>query len=107
MSHRHSGCPLCGGQLSARDLLNACDELADAGLGIIAARCPHCPHCPHCQGRLEIRPTAGHLEIGYIVGQRFDVAFSLDCVGLEVLADAGDGGLRLRMQEKGWEFREE
>lgn len=101
MSHRHSGCPLCGGQLTALDLLNACDELADASLGILAAR------CPHCQGRLEIRPAAGHIEIGYIVGQRFDVAFSLDCAGLEVLADAGDGSLRLRMQEKGWEFREE
>ena len=101
MTHRHSGCPLCGGQLTALDLLNACDELADAGLGILAAR------CPYCQGRLEIRPAAGRIEIGYLVGQRFDVAFSLDCVGLEVLADAGDGCLRLRMQEKGWEFREE
>jgi len=101
MSHRHSGCPLCGGQLTALDLLNACDELADASLGILAAR------CPYCQGRLEIRPAAGRIEIGYIVGQRFDVAFSLDCAGLEVLADAGDGSLRLRMPEKGWEFREE
>ncbi len=99
MTHRHSGCPLCGGQLSARDLLNACDELADASLGILAAR------CPHCQGRLEIRPAAGCIEIGYIVGSRFDVAFSIDCVGLEVLA--GDGSLRLRMQEKEWAFREE
>jgi len=101
MTHRHSGCPLCGGQLTALDLLNACDELADASLGILAAR------CPYCQGRLEIRPAAGRIEIGYIVGQRFDVAFSLDCGGLEVLADAGDGSLRLRMQDKGWEFREE
>lgn len=91
MSHRHSGCPLCGGQLTALDLLNACDELIDASLGILAAR------CPYCQGRLEIRPAAGRIEIGYIVGQRFDVAFSLDCVGLEVAADAGDGSLRLRM----------
>lgn len=101
MSHRHSGCPLCGGQLTALDLLNACDELADASLGILSAR------CPYCQGCLEIRPAAGRIEIGYIVGRRFDVAFSLDCVGLEVLADAGDGSLRLRMPDKGWEFREE
>lgn len=101
MTHRHSGCPLCGGQLTALDLLNACDELVDAGLGILAAR------CPHCQGRLEIRPAAGRIEIGYIVGQRFDVAFSLDCAGLEVLADAGDGSLRLRTAEKSREFRAE
>ena len=38
MTHRHSGCPLCGGKLSALDLLNACDELADAELGILSAR---------------------------------------------------------------------
>jgi len=101
MTHRHSGCPLCGGQLTALDLLNACDELADASLGILSAR------CPYCQGRLEIRPAAGRIEIGYIVGNRFDVAFSLDCVGLDVLADADAGSLRLRTAEKSREFRAE
>lgn len=59
MINRHSGCPLCGGKLSALELLDACDELADAALGVLAAR------CPYCQGHLEIRPVAGGIEVGY------------------------------------------
>ncbi|MBS1159583.1 MAG: hypothetical protein H6R15_2002 [Proteobacteria bacterium] len=103
MSHRHSGCPLCGGKLTALDLLNACDELVDAELGVLSAR------CPYCQGRLEIRPAAGQIEIGYIVGAnqpRFDVAFVMDCAGLEMLAGDEAGGLRLRTSEQYWAFRE-
>lgn len=102
MTHRHSGCPLCGGKLSALDLLNACDELADAELGVLSAR------CPHCQGRLEIRPGEGKIDIGYLVGNaspRFDVVFSLACAGLEVLPDS-DGSLRLTTPTQHWEFRE-
>lgn len=104
MTHRHSGCPLCGGKLTAFDLLNACDELVDAGLGVLAAR------CPYCQGRLEIRPAAGQIDLGYIVGAdrpRFDVAFSLDCAGLEIVAGDEADGLHLRTPEQRWEFREE
>jgi hypothetical protein len=104
MTNRHSGCPLCGGKLTALDLLNACDGLADADLGVLSAR------CPHCQGRLEIRPAAGQIDIGYVVGtqqRRFDVAFSLDCDGLEIVAGEETDCLRLRTPEHSWEFREE
>jgi hypothetical protein len=104
MSKRHSGCPLCGGNLTALDLLNACDELFDAELGVLGA----C--CPHCQGQLEIRPVAGQIDIGYVVGAdkpRFDVAFSLACAGLEIVASTGSGCLRLRTPDQHWEFREE
>lgn len=103
MTKRHSGCPLCGGNLTALDLLNACDELVDADLGILAAR------CPHCQGRLEIRPTAGQIDIGYVVGvemSRFDVAFSLPLDGLEVVAGGADGSLSLCTSDQNWDFRE-
>ena len=103
MINRHSGCPLCGGKLTALDLLNACDELADAGLGVLSAR------CPYCQGRLEIRPADGRLDIGYVVGtseRRFDLAFSLPCDGLAVVGDDA-ACLRLRTPERSWEFRED
>lgn len=104
MTNRHSGCPLCGGKLTALDLLNACDELADTILGVLSAR------CPFCQGRLEIRPAAGQIDIGYVVGtdaRRFDVAFSLACEGLEVVAGDEIGCLQLRTPEHDWEFRED
>lgn len=103
MTNRHSGCPLCGGQLTALDLLNACDELADLALGVLSAR------CPFCQGLLEIRPVAGQIDIGYIVGtdrRRFDVAFSLACEGLEVVEGDEIGCLQLRTPEHAWAFRE-
>jgi hypothetical protein len=95
---------LCGGKLTALDLLDACDELVDTALGILSAR------CPYCQGRLEIRPAAGQIEVGYIVGveqPRFDVAYSLDCAGLEKVAGDEAGCLRLRTPERRWAFREE
>lgn len=104
MTNRHSGCPLCGGKLTALDLLNACDELADAAHGVLSAR------CPFCQGRLEIRPAAGQIDIGYVVGtdqRRFDVAFSLACEGLEMVAGDEMGGLRLRTSEQRWAFFED
>jgi hypothetical protein len=104
MTKRHSGCPLCGGKLTALDLLNACDELVDADLGVLAAR------CPHCQGRLEIRPVAGQIDIGYVVGTdkpRFDVALSLACADLEIVAGGASDCLRLRTPDQHWEFHEE
>ena len=104
MTHRHSGCPLCGGKLTALDLLNACDELIDADLGVLSAR------CPYCQGRLEIRPAAGQIDIGYIVGSelpRFDVAFSLDCAGLEIIAGGEADCLHLRTPTRHWTLRAE
>ena len=102
MTNRHSGCPLCGGKLSALDLLDACDELVDAELGVLAAR------CPHCQGRLEIRPDQGRIDIGYLVGTspRFDVAFSLVCEGLEIVSDKEPDCLRLLAPARHWAFHE-
>ena len=103
MINRHSGCPLCGGKLSATDLLNACDGIADATLGVLSAR------CPFCQGHLEIRPAAGCIDIGYAVGttsRRFDVATSLACDGLEIVATDEPGCLHLKSPERTWEFHE-
>lgn len=103
MINRHSGCPLCGGKLSATDLLNACDGVADATLGVLSAR------CPFCQGHLEVRPAAGRIDIGYAVGttsRRFDVATSLACDGLEIVATDEPGCLHLKSPERTWEFHE-
>jgi len=103
MTKRHSGCPLCGGKLTSLDLLDACDEFADADLGVLSAR------CPFCQGLLEIRPADGCIEIGYVVGgagnRRFDVAFSLPLDGLTV--ESGEAAsLQLRSPERTWVFRQ-
>jgi hypothetical protein len=101
MINRHSGCPLCGGKLSALELLDACDELTDAALGVLAAR------CPYCQGHLEIRPVAGCIEVGYIVGtgvRRFDVAASLPCAGLEIVATEQADCLQLSAPDRNWAF---
>jgi hypothetical protein len=101
MTDRHSGCPLCGGKLSALDLLDAGDELVDAGLGVVAA----C--CPYCQGRLEIRPLPDRIDIGYLVGSgqpRFDVAFSMGCPGLAVVLDGVAAVLRVHTPRQHWEF---
>lgn len=104
MINRHSGCPLCGGKLTAHDLLDACDGLADAVLGVLSAR------CPFCQGHLEIRPATGRIDIGYSAGtdvRRFDVAASLACDGLEIVATDEAACLRLRSPERTWEFLED
>ena len=80
MSKRESRCPLCGGTLSAVDLLDASSEVVDFDLGVIATR------CPHCQGYLEVMPTPGQLDVGYSSGTgkiHFEAVMSLLCASLE------------------------
>lgn len=100
---RSSNCPLCGAQMTAMELLGACTELIDARLGVLEAR------CPYCQGYLEVMPASGRVDIGYRVGtdnQRFDVALSLPCAGLEVERADAMTCLILRAPGHSWEFRE-
>jgi hypothetical protein len=88
--------------MTAAELLDACTELADARLGVLAA----C--CPHCQGYLEVQPLAGRVVIGYLAGNgnpRFDAALSLPCADLLVTRTA-DGGMTLAAPGRSWEFRE-
>jgi hypothetical protein len=60
-------------------LLDAGEELIDAGLGVIAG------HCPHCQGNLELMPSADRLDVGYLnKSGSFDVVLSLPLAGLAV-----------------------
>lgn len=90
---RDASCPLCGAKLPPAAWLDACTELVDADLGVLAAR------CPACQGRLEIRPKAGCLELGYCNanGRDFDIALTLDFPDLtvdrnaETLSASADG----------------
>lgn len=103
---RESGCPLCGAKVSATEWLDACDELIDAELGVLSVR------CPHCQGRLELAPAAGRVELGYIAGgaggtqPRFDVALSIPSEGLTVERLEAPPGLRLALAGHEWEFND-
>lgn len=100
---RDSNCPLCGAGLTATELLDAGAELIDQRLGVIET------HCPHCQGYLEAIPAQGRVDVGYLVGpdkERFDVALSLACDGLEVERTEKPPCLRLRAVGRSWEYRE-
>ena len=71
--------------MTAIDMIDACMEIANAELGVLAAR------CPHCQGHFEIRPANERIDLGYCVGTtalRFDVAHSLAVAGL--VAERGE-----------------
>ena len=99
---RISNCPLCGAQLSAIELLDACVELVDAQLGVLDA------HCPHCQGQLQVMPAAGRVDIGYLCGpepQRFERALSLPCPGLEVEQREDLLRLLLKAPRRSWVFK--
>ncbi|MDK9725227.1 MAG: hypothetical protein OEL88_10065 [Sterolibacteriaceae bacterium MAG5] len=102
MVKRESGCPLCGARLDAAALLDACSGLLDAGLGVLAAR------CPACQGYLEVRPVEGRLDLGYLGGAgsagRFEVALSLLAEGLAV--ERHDDTLRVALAGRHWAFSE-
>lgn len=88
---------MCGARLSAIELLDAGEELIDAERGIVAAR------CPHCQGNLEVIPTAGRLDLGYLTGSgRFEVAGSLRCDGLEVFPEGA--GMAIAASGRRWTF---
>lgn len=103
---RDSGCPLCGAKMSAREVLNACAELVDADLGVLAAS------CPYCQGYFEVRPGIDKVELGYLVAAsspRFDVVISLPCPGLGISRDDAPAGrrvLRVDGPDGSWSFRE-
>ena len=100
---RESKCPLCGAKLTAAELLDTGTELIDPRLGVVEA------HCPHCQGRLEMIPVAGRVDVGYLIGpgkERFDVALSLPFEALDV--DHAENATRMTLKAPGrsWEFRE-
>lgn len=100
MKKRDASCPLCGARFSPEALLDACDELVSAELGVLAGR------CPHCQGELEVRPQAERLQVGYTVGRNaggFVTALALPCPGLRI-ERPHDGGLLLRVGERRWHF---
>ena len=99
---RDSRCPLCGAAMTPENLIDACSELLDEGLGVLAAR------CPHCQGQIELRPEQELIELGYCSGRdglKFDVAYSLPCPGLRVDRLEAPPGLQLIYGERVWEFR--
>lgn len=103
MARREASCPLCGAKMQAVQLLDACEEIVDAGFGVLAC------HCPYCQGYLEIMPTSGKVHIGYLVGKdarRFDVVLSLPCEGLAVACTEAGSVLELKTAERVWVFRE-
>jgi hypothetical protein len=97
---REASCPLCGARLTPAQVLDACEELADAAQGVLAC------HCPHCQGYFEVRPTAEAVEIGYLRHGGFDVVLALATAGLAVLRDTASGALRLRLDGRDWKFAE-
>lgn len=100
---RDSGCPLCGARMSAREVLNACAELVDADLGILAAS------CPYCQGYFEVRPGTDKVELGYMMAgssPRFDVVMSLPYPGLNVTGGENPSSLRAESQEGTWSFEQ-
>ena len=91
-------CPLCGAHLTAEELLDAGEELIDAALGVVAG------HCPHCQGKLELLPAAGQVEVGYLnQAGRFDTVLVLPSVGLAAAGVAGSD--TLTVQVNGRQFR--
>jgi hypothetical protein len=92
-THDESRCPLCGAHLTAGELLDAAEELLDGALGVIAG------HCPHCQGKLELLPSAGRLDVGYLnKAGRFDTVLSLPCAGLVVARVVGSDVLTVQAE---------
>lgn len=98
MARRDASCPLCGAKMQARQVLDACEELVDAGAGVLGC------HCPYCQGYFEVRPAADQVEIGYLQSGRFASVVTLPAAGLRVLQDTGSGLLRLRLDGSDWKF---
>ncbi len=98
MVKQEARCPLCGAKMKAVQLLDACEEVIEGELGILAC------HCPYCQGYLEVLPVAGRLDVGYLRHGRFDIVLTLPAEGLMVLRDTATGALRLRMPDLDWSF---
>lgn len=87
--------------MAAPQLLDACEEIIDAGRGVLAC------HCPYCQGYLEVMPVAGQLDIGYLRNHRFDVVLSLPVAGLEVELAREGAAMKLGLPTHAWEFAEQ
>jgi hypothetical protein len=84
--------------MTAAQLLDACEEIVDGELGVLAC------HCPYCQGYLEAMPVAGRVDLGYLRNNRFDAVLSLPADGLTV-ARADDGGtMALSAAGQCWTF---
>jgi hypothetical protein len=99
---RASRCPLCGATMTPTNLIDACTELVDLDLGVLAAR------CPHCQGQLELRLSNGQLDLGYCTGNnplRFDVAQSIAVDGLVVTRDTTPPSLVIAHDDRHWVFQ--
>ncbi|MEI7430588.1 MAG: hypothetical protein WCL27_09035, partial [Betaproteobacteria bacterium] len=100
---RESRCPLCGATMTPTNLIDACTELANFELGVLAAR------CPHCQGHLEMRLSSGQIDLGYCAGNspvRFDVAQTITVDGLLVTHEASPPGLVFLYLERRWVFQD-
>lgn len=92
-------CPLCGARLTPAQVLDACEAIIDASLGVVSAR------CPHCQGYFEVRPRAESVGIGYVQNGRFEEAMTLPAAGMAVLRDTASGTLRVRLASRDWKFK--
>jgi hypothetical protein len=97
---REASCPLCGAKLAPTQVLDACEEVVDAALGVLGCR------CPYCQGYFEVKPTAESVEIGYLQNGCFETVVSLPVDGLTMLRDTATGLLRIRLGGRDWKFEE-
>lgn len=100
---RESDCPLCGARMTPAELLDACGELLSPELGVLAA------HCPHCQGYIEVRPSPGQLEIGYLsngASPRFEAVIALPSPNLECHRGAVPVHLSISLAGRYWAFTE-
>lgn len=93
---REASCPLCGARLTPQQVLDACEELVDAGHGVLGCR------CPYCQGYFEVMPQADSVAIGYLRHGRFDTVLALPCTGLTV--ELGGDTLRVEAAGRNWTF---
>ncbi|MEW6163832.1 MAG: hypothetical protein AB1642_02090 [Pseudomonadota bacterium] len=100
MARRAASCLLCGARLAPAQVLDACEEIADAELGVLVC------HCPDCQGHFDVRPVEGCVEIGYLRNGRFDVVVPLPADGLTALREMNSGALRVRLDGRAWAFAE-
>lgn len=89
--------------MTSINMIDACLEISNAELGVLAAR------CPHCQGHFEIQPAIDRIDVGYSDGNtvaRFDVALSLSLVGLVVERGENPPSLALSTSDRRWVFLE-
>lgn len=93
-------CLLCGARLTPGEFMNACTGLVEAELGALEAI------CPHCQGRFEVLPEDGRINLGYCVRAGFQVAQSLVFEGLVVEWSETSRLLKVSAAQQNWLFHE-